>query len=81
MRVVYSPQYRSVRENLTAATQLALAIAEDEIAKDPSLGHRRRELRDGAIIDYSVEDVLIRYRLLSDEVVEFQRAIDLRAQD
>lgn len=80
MRVVYSPQYRSVRESLSRATRLALDFAEDEIAKDPSPGHRRRELADGAIVDYSVEDVLIRFRLLSDDVVEFQRVIDLRAR-
>ncbi len=79
MRVVYSPQYRSVREQLPRVVRLALDFAEDEIAKDPSPGHRRRELSDGAIVDYSVEDVLIRYRLLGDEVVEFQRVIDLRA--
>ena len=79
MRVVYSPLYRSVRESLSRATQLALDFAEEEIANDPSLGHHRRETADGAIVDYSVEDVWIRYRRHTDEVVEFERVIDLRA--
>lgn len=80
MRVVYSPLYRSVRDSLSRATQLALAFAEEEIANDPSLGHHRRETADGAIVDYSVEDVWIRYRRLTEDVVEFERVIDLRAQ-
>ncbi len=53
---------------------------EDEIANDPSPGHRRRETRDGSIVDYSAEDIWIRYRLLDDTSVEFERVIDLRAQ-
>lgn len=80
MRLVYSPQYRSVRESLSRATRLALEFAEQEIADDPSPRHHRRETADGAIVDYSVEDVWIRYRRLSDEVVELERVIDLRAQ-
>jgi hypothetical protein len=79
MRVVYSPQYRFVRESLSPATRLALDFAEDEIANDPSPRHRRRELEDGTVVDFSVEDVVIQYRRLSDEVVEFERVIDLRA--
>lgn len=80
MRLVYSPQYRSVRASLSRATRLALDFAEQEIADDPSPGRHRRETADGAIVDYSVEDVWIRYRRLSDEVVELERVIDLRAQ-
>jgi hypothetical protein len=80
MRMVYSPLYRSVRQTLSRATQLALDIAEEEIATDPSPGHHRRETGDGAIVDYSVEDVWIRYRRLNDEVVELERVIDLRAE-
>lgn len=80
MRLVYSPQYRSVRENLARAIRLALDFAEEEIADDPSLRHHRRETADGAIVDFSVEDVWIRYRRLSDEVVELERVIDLREQ-
>jgi DNA-binding transcriptional ArsR family regulator len=80
MRVVYSPLYQSVRESLSPATRLALDFAEEEIASDPSLRHHRRETRDGAVVDYSVEDVWIRYRLVTGEVVEFERLIDLRAQ-
>lgn len=78
-RVVYSPRYRSARTLLSRATQLALDIAEEEIAKDASPGHRRRELSDGAIVDYSAEDLLIRYRRLSDDVVLFERVLDLRS--
>lgn len=80
MRVAYSPQYRSVRKTLTRATRLALDFAEQEIAVDPSPGHHRRETEDGAIVDYSVEDIWIRYRLLEDGVVFFERVIDLRTQ-
>jgi hypothetical protein len=57
---------------------LVLDIAEVEIARDPSPGHHRRELSDGAIVDYSAEDLLIRYRRLGDDVVEFERVLDLR---
>lgn len=78
MRLVYSPQYRSVRKGLARATRLALDFAEQEIADDPSLRHHRRETIDGAIVDYSIEDVWIRYRRLNDEVVELERVIDLR---
>lgn len=78
MRVVYSPQYRSVRETLSRATRLALDFAEDEIARDPSPAHHRRELSDGAIVDYSAEDLLIRYRRLAD-VIEFERVLDLKS--
>ena len=78
-RVVYSPSYRSARETLSRATRLALDIAEEEIARDPTPGHHRRELSDGAVVDYSAEDILIRYRRLGDDVVEFERVIDLRS--
>lgn len=78
-RVVYSPIYRSARETLSRATRLALDIAEGEIARDPSPGHHRRELADGAIVDYSAEDLLIRYRRIGDDVVEFERVLDFRS--
>jgi hypothetical protein len=77
---VYSPQYQSERKSLSRATRLAVGFGEAEIAADPSPGPRRRELSDGAMVDFSVEDVLIRYRILSEEVVEFQRVLDLRAE-
>ena len=79
IRVVYSPQYRSESESLSRALRLALEFAEQEIADDPSLGHHRRELSDGAIVDYSVEDLLIRYRRLAVDVIEFERLLDLRS--
>lgn len=78
VRLVYSPKYRLMRANITRATRLAIAFAEQEIADDPSPRHHRRELPDGAIVDYSVQDVLIRYRRLSNEVVELERLLDLR---
>ena len=81
IRVVYSPLYRSVRQRLSRATQLALDFAEEEIATDPNPGHHRRETADGAIVDYKVQDVWIRFRRLPDETVEFERVIDLRSQD
>lgn len=79
VRVVYSAQYRSMRESLSRGTRLALAFAEEEIAKDPRPGHHRREVSDGAIVDYSAGDLLIRYRRLADDVVEFERVLDLRS--
>jgi hypothetical protein len=79
IRLIYSLQYQSVRKSLSRATRLALEFAEQEIADDPSPRHHRREIADGSIVDYSVEDVLIRYRRLSDEIVELERVIDLRA--
>jgi hypothetical protein len=78
-RVVYLPTYRSMRATLSRATRLALDIVEQEIANDPSPGHHRRELSDGAIIDYSAQELLVRYRRLSEDVVEFERVLDLRA--
>lgn len=78
-RVVYSPSYQSSRQTMSRATRLALDIAEEEIAKDPSPGHHRRELSDGAIVDYSADDLLIRYRHLSDDVILFERVLDLRS--
>jgi len=79
VRVVYSPTYQTTRAGLSRATRLALDIAEREIANDPSPGHHRRELSDGAIVDYSAEDILIRYRRLAEDVVEFERVLDLRS--
>jgi len=78
-RVPYSQSYRSARASLSRATRLVLVVAEEEIAKDPSPGHRRRELSGGAIVDYSAEDLLIRYRRLADDVVMFERVLDLRS--
>lgn len=78
-RVVYSPTYLAARRALSRATRLALEIAEQEIATDPTPGHHRRELSDGAIVDYSAEELLIRYRRLADDVVAFERVLDLRS--
>ena len=58
---------------------MALDIAEEEIAKDPTPGHHRRELSDGAIVDYSAEGLLIRYRRIGDDLIEFERVLDLRS--
>lgn len=79
MRAVYAPRYQSERRKLSRATRTALDFVEDQIVDDPSPRHHRRELSDGAIVDFSAQDLLVRYRRLSDEVVEFERVLDLRS--
>jgi hypothetical protein len=41
----------------------------------------RRERPDGSIWDYSAEDIYVVYRRVSENLVEFERLIDLRAPD
>lgn len=79
MRAVYAPRYQSERGKLSRATRTALDFVEDEILDDPGPRHHRRELSDGAIVDFSAEDLLVRYRRLSYDVVEFERLVDLRS--
>jgi len=83
VRVRYSREYMRVREKLDPLAVLALEIVEDEIARDPGIGHHRRQIRDGAIFDYSggEGDILVRYRRISPEVVEFEKVKDLRNPD
>jgi hypothetical protein len=81
VQVHYSDQYNRVRATFTRATRLAIEFVEDEIARDPSLGPHRRERPDGSIWDYSAEDIYVVYRRVSENLVEFERLIDLRAPD
>ena len=79
MRAVYAPRYQSERGKLSRATRTALDFVEDMILDNPSPRHHRRELSDGAVVDFSAQDLLVRYRRLSEDVVEFERVLDLRS--
>jgi hypothetical protein len=79
--VSYADEYLRVRRKLTRATRIAVEVVEDEIAREPELGHHRRRLDDGTILDYSAEDVYVIYDRSESGAVEFRRLLDLRAPD
>lgn len=83
VRVIYSQEYRRVRTRLDALAKRALEEIEDAIAQDPEQGPHRQQIADGAIVDYHglQGDLVVRYRLLSVEVVEFEALKDLRNPD
>lgn len=83
VRVIYSPEYLRVRNQLDSLAVRALEEVEDGIALDPSLGPNRQQIRDGAIFDYHglQGDLIVRYRTLTAEVVEFEALKDLRNPD
>lgn len=83
VRVRYAQEYLRVREKLDRLAILALEIVEDEIARDPDVGHHRRQIRDGAVFDYSAGegDILVRYRRIGPNLVEFEKVKDLRNPD
>jgi hypothetical protein len=79
LRAVYAPRYQTERGKLSRATRTALDFVEEQILDDPGPRHHRRELSDGAVVDFSAQDLLVRYRRLSAEAVEFERVLDLRS--
>jgi len=83
VRVIYSPEYLRVRNQLDSLAVRALEEVEDTIAFDPAPGPNRQQIRDGAIIDYHglQGDLIVRYRRLKAEVVEFEVLKDLRNPD
>ncbi len=83
VRVIYSPEYLRVRNQLDPLAVRALGEVEDNIAFDPAVKSNRQQIRDGAIIDYHGlrGDLIVRYRQLKAEVVEFEALKDLRNPD
>ena len=83
VRVVYAREYLRVRDQLDSLAVRALEEVENEIALDPAIGSHRQQIRDGAIFDYHglQGDLIVRYRNLTTEVVEFERLKDLRNPD
>lgn len=83
VRVMYSPDYLRVRTRLDSLAVRALEEVEDAIAFDPAVGPSRQQIRDGAIFDYHrlQGDLIVRYRRLNAEVVEFEALKDLRNPD
>ena len=80
VRVLYATAYLRVREQLDSLAVRALEAVEDAIAFDPAVGPYRQQISDGAIFDYHglQGDLIVRYRVLNTEVVEFEALKDLR---
>ena len=83
VRVIYSTEYLRVRNQLDSLAVRALEEVEDAIAFDPAVGRNRQQINDGAIFDYHglQGDLIVRYRTLNTEVVEFEALKDLRNPD
>jgi hypothetical protein len=83
VRVMYSLEYRRVRMRLDSLARRALEEIEDAIADDPELGPHRQQIADGAIFDYHglQGDLVVRYRRLRPDLVEFEALKDLRNPD
>jgi len=83
VRVIYSREYLRVRNQLDSLAVRALEEVEDGIAFDPLVGPNRQQIRDGAIFDYHglQGDLIVRYRILNAEGVEFEALKDLRNPD
>ena len=81
-RVVYSQEYLSVRHQLDSLARRALEEIEDAIAEDPDIGPYRQQIGD-AIYDYHglKGELIVRYRRVSLEVVEFAALKDMRNPD
>jgi hypothetical protein len=83
VRVSYSQEYLRVRNLLDSLAKRALEEVEDGIAFDPAVGLNRRQIADAAIFDYHglQGDLIVRYRRVSSEAVEFEALKDLRNPD
>jgi hypothetical protein len=79
VRVVYSPEYQSVRERLDPLARRALEEIEDAIADDPAVGPHRQQIGE-SIFDYHglQGDLIVRYHYLSPEAIEFSGLKDMR---
>jgi hypothetical protein len=83
VRVSYSPSYLRVRNQLDSLAVRALEEVEDGIAFDPAVGPHRQQIPDGSIFDYHglQGDLIVRYRPLGAEAVQFEALRDLRNPD
>lgn len=82
VRVTYSLEYRSVRDRLDSLARRALEEVEDAIADDPEVGPHRQRIGDW-IFDYHglKGDLIVRYRWLNPEAIEFSGLKDMRNPD
>lgn len=81
VRLIRSDLYRLLKEQLPRADQVALRFHEEAIAADPEPGPRRRKTDDGAILDYRVIGLAIKYWRVSRDVVELEWVLDLGAHE
>ena len=82
VRVAYSKEYQSVRNRLDSLARRALQEVEDGIADDPEVGPYRQQIGEW-IFDYHAlqGDLIVRYRWLNDEAIEFSGLKDMRNPD
>lgn len=79
VRVVLSPEYRSVRSRLDSLAKRALEQVEDDIAADPQLGPLRRAIGEWIYDFHGLQgDLIVVYRWLSAEAIEFVALKDMR---
>jgi hypothetical protein len=79
VRVAYSPEYRWVRDRLDSLAVRALEEVEAGIAADPELGLHRRQIGEWFYDLHGLQgDLIVRYRRLSPEAIEFSEVRDMR---
>ena len=80
--VRYSPEYQRVRDQLDPLARRALEQIEDDIAADPELGPYRRPIGDSIADFHGLQgDLIVVYRRLGDDLVEFRQLRDQRNSD
>jgi len=79
MRVQVKPseQYRLLMEQLPSTDRVALRWHARTIAAQPGLGLLRRKSDDGAVYDYRVKGLVIKYWQLAPDLVELDYVLDL----
>lgn len=79
VRVRYLREYLRVRDQLDSLALRALEQIEDDIAEDPELGPHRRQIGDSIYDFHGLQgDLIVQYRRVDLERVEFQRLRDQR---
>jgi hypothetical protein len=82
VRVAYSQEYLSVRNRLDPIARRALEIVEDGIAQDPEVGPYRQQIGDWIFDFHGLQgDLIIRYRWVNPEAIEFSALKDMRNPD
>ena len=72
-----SPEYELLWQDLPPWDRRALSLHERTIARDAGLGLLRRRSDDGAVFDYRLKGLVIKYRQISAELVELVYVLDL----
>jgi len=79
VRVAYAREYRSVRDRLDPLARRALEEIEDSIAENPEVGPYRRQIGDWIFDFHGLQgDLIVRYRWLNPEAIEFSGLKDMR---